>query len=137
MQTHSVANCLLDVPFAFTPDGSGVFTITPDCRIGLYALDGWQKQTIIGGPYSGAKLALALSPDGKFLAAGYKSSLEIWDAQSGMLLKRFNLETGIENFIGNFALVFSPDGKFLIARYGLGNTFFFDTTVMLFGMPAP
>jgi len=57
--------------------------------------------------------------------------------QSGMLLKRFNLETGIENFIGNFALAFSPDGKFLIARYGLGNTFFFDTTVMLFGMPAP
>lgn len=137
VQTHSVANCQLDLPFAFTLDGSSIFTVTPDCRIGLYTLDGWQKQAIIGGPYSGAKLALALSPDGKFLAVGQKSDLEIWDAQSGMLLKRFNLETGIENFIGDFALAFAPDGKSLIARYGFGNRFFFDTTVMLFGVPIP
>jgi len=137
VQTHSVANCQLDLPFAFTPDGSGVFTVTPDCRIGLYRLDGWQKQTIIGGPYSGAKLSLALSPDGKFLAVGHKSALEIWDAQSGMVLKRFNLETGIENFIGDFALTFAPDGKFLVARYGFGNTFFIDTSVTLFGVPVP
>lgn len=136
-QTHSVVNCQLDVPFAFTPDESGIFTVTPDCRIGLYTLDGWQRTAIIGGPYSGAKLALALSPDGKFLAVGHKSALEIWDAQSGLLLKRFNLETGIENFIGDFALAFSPNGKFLVARSGFGNNFFFDTTVNLFGVPVP
>ncbi len=64
-------------------------------------------------------------------------ALEIWDAQSGLLLKRFNLETGIENFIGDFALAFSPNGKFLVARSGFGNNFFFDTAVTLFGVPVP
>ncbi len=135
VRTHSVAKCDLDVPFVFKPDGSGVFTVTPDCRIGLYSLTNWEMKTSLGGPYSGAKLALALSQDGRLLAIGHKSTFEIWDTNSGLSLIQFDLETGIENFIGDFKLIFSPDSKFLAVRYGYSD--FIDTTVKLFAVPQP
>jgi WD40 repeat protein len=135
VQSHEVPDCNLNIPYAVTADGSQVFTITQDCRIGLFNIADWQEVKSFGGPYSGAELALALSPDGKFLAAGYKQSLEIWDVPSGKLVKSFNdLDTHIENFIGDFSLAFSPDGKLLAARYG--RSFYIGSTVILFGVPA-
>ncbi len=134
VRAHSVSNCMLDIPLVFAPDGNNVFTVTSDCRIAKYSLADWQKSTVIGGPYSGAKLALALSTDGKLLAVGHKSTLEIWDTQTSSLLKHIDLETGIENFLGNLALEFSPDGSFLAARYGANDSLFLDTTVTIFGI---
>lgn len=134
VQSHEVLDCNLNIPYAVTADGSQVFTITQDCRIGLFNIADWQEVKSFGGPYSGAELALALSPDGKFLAAGYKQSLEIWDVDSGKLVKSFNdLDTHIENFIGDFSLAFSPDSKLLAVRYG--RWFNIGSTVMLFGVP--
>ncbi|MGB8982706.1 MAG: WD40 repeat domain-containing protein [Anaerolineales bacterium] len=134
LQSQGAPNCNLNLPYAFTPDGTQIFTITPDCRIGLYNLSDWQEVKSFGGPYSGAELALALSPDGKLLATGQKQSLEIWDVRSGKLVKSFNdLDTHIENFLGDFSLAFSPDSKLLAVRYG--RWFNIVSTVMLFGVP--
>ncbi len=135
LQSHSVAGCNLSIPFAVTMDGSQVYTVTPDCRIGLYELAGWENVKSFGGPYGGTKLALALSPDGKWLAVGYQQSLEIWDAAAGVLVKKFSgLDTDNNQFIGDYSLTFSPDGKILIARYG--RWFLLGSTVTLFGVPA-
>jgi WD40 repeat protein len=135
VQSHSVAGCNLSIPFAVTPDGSQVYTVTPDCRIGLYVLEGWQNLKSFGGPYGGTKLALALSPDGKWLAVGYQQSLEIWDVATGMQVKKFSgLHTDNNQFIGDYSLTFSPDGKILIARYG--RWFLLGSSTTLFGVPA-
>jgi WD40 repeat protein len=135
LQSHSVAGCNLSIPFAVTPDGSQVYTVTTDCRIGLYDLDGWQNLKSFGGPYGGTKLALALSPDGKWLAVGYQQSLEIWDVATGVQIKKFSsLDTDNNQFIGDYSLAFSPDGKILIARYG--HWFMLGSSSTLFGVPA-
>ena len=134
VQSYEVPNCNLSIPYAFTADGSQIFTITQDCRIGLFNISDWKQVKSFGGPYSGAKFSLALSPDGKLLAAGYKQSLEVWDVGSGKLVKSFNdLDTHIVNFIGDFAISFSPDGKLLAVRYG--RWFVIGSTVELFGVP--
>jgi WD40 repeat protein len=135
LQSHSVVDCNVSIPFAVTPDGSQVYTVTPDCRIGLYGLDGWQNLKSFGGPYGGTKLALALSPDGKWLAVGYQQSLEIWDVATGVQVKKFSsLDTDNNQFIGDYSLAFSPDGKILIARYG--HWFMLGSSATLFGVPA-
>ncbi len=134
VQSHEVPNCNINIPYAFTADGSQIFTITQDCHIGLFNIADWKQVKSFGGPYSGAEFSLALSPDGKLLAAGYKQSLEIWDVSSSKLIKSFdNLDTHIENFLGDFSLSFSPDGKLLAVRYG--RWFVIGSTVELFGVP--
>jgi WD40 repeat protein len=134
VQSHEVPNCNLNIPYAVTPDDSQVFTITQDCQIGLFNITNWQEVKSFGGPYSGADLALALSPDGKLLATGQKQTLEIWDVDSGKLLFTVNdLDTHITNFIGDFSLAFSPDGKLLAVRYG--RWFQIGSTITLFGVP--
>lgn len=134
LQSQDASNCNLNLPYVFTPDGSQIFTVTPDCSVGLYNLSDWHEVKSFGGPYSGAELALALSPDGKLLATGQKQSLEIWNVSTGKLIKSVtDLDTHIEDWIGNFALTFSPDGKLLAVRYGL--FFQLESTVSIFGVP--
>lgn len=135
VQSYEVPDCNLNIPYAVTAGGSQVWTITQDCQIGLFGLGDWQEIKSFGGPYSGATLALALSPDGKLLAVGYKQTLEVWDVDSGKMIQRINgLDTNIENFVGDFSLAFSSDGKLLAVRYG--RWFMIGSTVVLFGVPA-
>lgn len=56
--------------------------------------------------------ALAISPDGKWLAVGSPSSLTIWSTGDGKVLKKFEL------FAAVTAVAFHPDNKQLAAAVG-------------------
>jgi len=70
-----------------------------------------------GKPVQGAHLSLveslAFSPDGRWIASGSFQEVVLWDAQTGVLVKRL---TGFAERV--VALSFSPDGKLLATGGG-------------------
>lgn len=104
----------------FTPDGE--FIITSD-RIGnIYFRDintlkvikqfkHWEKD------YE-AILAIAISPDGKYLASGGTTNklINIWDINTGKIIKVLKGHTSVI-----YSLEFSPDGSKLLSASGLSD----------------
>jgi len=134
VQSYSVPDCNIRMQYAVTADSNQVFTLTPDCRIGLFNIADWQIVKSFGLAPVGL-FALAQSPDGKLLAIGYKQNLEIWDVNIGVLVKSIKaLDTQNKDSVGNFALAFSQDGTLLAARYSSSFWFPVESTVMLFGV---
>lgn len=132
VQSIKAPDCGSRMPTVVSADSLQVFTITPDCRIGLFNIVDWKTVKLYGSA-SGVS-ALALSPDGKLLAVGYGQTLEIWDVNKGVLLKSIKL-LDTQNTHSNFALAFSPDGKLLAARYSTTSYWFqVESAVTLFGV---
>jgi WD40 repeat protein len=71
--------------------------------------------------------SLAYSPDGKYLASGSYQEVVLWDARTGVLLRRL---TGFADRV--VALDFSPDGKWLATGGGAPTQ---DGEVKLFDVP--
>ncbi len=76
---------------------------------------------ILTMPEGSGTETLALSPDGKYLAAtGWKSkSVVIWDTGKAKVIKEIPRE---KNRIDGWRLVFSPDGRYLAASRNVDST---------------
>jgi WD40 repeat protein len=73
-------------------------------------------QLMAGGGNDGSRLLVALSPDGKTLAASSRNVIQLWEVETGRDLRR--LEAPADGVVG---LLLSPDGKTLAARGGSGS----------------
>ncbi len=121
IEGHSQGNDFL----AFTPDGRSLISAGRDAARWTgdgMAVEGsirsWDVNTgelrrlIPWG--TDEAVAVAVSPDGRWLAAGLKDrSIRIWDAESGRELRRF---VGLER--DTACLAFSPDGRTLASGEG-------------------
>ena len=101
-----------DLDIVFHPDGRRVLTSGTGLSVRVWDLVA-QKETLAltdpAGP--GRPTGIALSADGKLVAAGFEDgAARIWDLESGLLLKVFQLgpRSGIVDDVS-----FSPDGGYL------------------------
>ncbi|MGE5799245.1 MAG: WD40 repeat domain-containing protein, partial [Syntrophaceae bacterium] len=111
---------------AISPDGKYIATggsIIRDTEISSVAEKRVVRELSI---YSGNVHAVAFSPDGRYLATGrgfmanmrHNESVEIWDVQSGRLIRKLPGPAGPEKIENNVtALAFSPDSRLLAVGY--------------------
>jgi WD40 repeat protein len=95
---------------AFTPDGRGVVVGYQGGDVRFWDVATGAEGRAFGGS-GGAVVAVALSPDGKLLAAATEDSLSLWDVGTGTLRHRW------QQVRAGAALAFAPDGG-LIASAG-------------------
>jgi uncharacterized protein (TIGR03067 family) len=104
------------VGVAFTPDGKGLFSAgggfraldEPSDEILFWNLATLKEERRYEWP-PGILRTLALSPDGKWLAAGGQDRVKVWDAATG---KACPVPPGLGD---TFCVAFSPDGKTVAA----------------------
>jgi WD40 repeat protein len=111
---------------AFTPDRKALLTASPDNSIRLWDMKTGKELRRFGkqpvarpgpggmafGPGFGNGGGIALSPDGKTLAALIGgNTVQLWDVATGKELRSFQAAFNTAN-----TLVFSPDGKTLAGR---------------------
>lgn len=108
------------VMFSFSADGKHAALV--DARSRLWAVDFTQSNRVIAmdgaapvigqagpGSVTGSG-ALAMSPDGRWIAMGRNSQdtrITVWDTSTGMVARQFNSDAS--------HVVFSPDGRHLLA----------------------
>ena len=111
---------------AISPDGQYIATggsIIRDVAISSIAEGRIVRKFVIG---SGDVAAVAFSPDGRYLATGrgfmanirHNESVNIWDAQSGRLIRNLPGPAGPEMSLNNVtALAFGPDSRTIAVGY--------------------
>ena len=111
---------------AISPDGQFIATggsVIRDLRILSVSEKRIVRKLAIRG---GDVAAVAFSPDGRYLATGrgfmahmrHNESVNIWDAQSGRLIRNLPGPAGPEMILNNVtALAFSPDSRTLAVSY--------------------
>ncbi|MCX7900252.1 MAG: WD40 repeat domain-containing protein [Methylocystis sp.] len=126
--------CNVTLPFAFTPDGSQIYSLTQECRVGLFDAQTFKQISSFGPHYSDYALSFGLSPDGRILVVALAKRLELWDAASGQLIKKLDIPQLVGNYDNYFHRVaFSPDGRAVVVKSGVMFSYFAVTTV--WGVP--
>ncbi len=95
----------------FTPDSSSILTIdseVPYFRRWYFHTDQVVAEKIVDSLHE-VPATLALSPDGKHLAAAGLAGAHVWELCTGTLIKTFSTWDCYAH-----KLAFSPDGKWLI-----------------------
>lgn len=83
--------CDVDPANCVQLDGTATYTLTQDCRIGLYDIENFKEVRSFGSPYSDYAISFALSPDEKILAVALAKRFELWDVSSGKLVKKVDI----------------------------------------------
>lgn len=92
---------------ALTPDGRSALTGGDDRAVRLWDLrSGFELREVarMGGPVR----AVAVSPNGRLLAACAPEGVGVWDAEAGREMRRFESDAALSS------LCFTPDGKRLL-----------------------
>lgn len=99
------------VGIAFTPDATGVVSGSGDGSLTL-----WDARTgAVIRQFGGRVEALALSPDGKTLAAARADTIKVFDVPTGTLKRLLGEQSAAPLETGKYitCLAFSPDGSLL------------------------
>ena len=124
--TGRVLHQLPDRPWqlAFTPDGK-MLTFSAGYRLRLWDTGSGKELHQRPGDFNSPP-ATAVSPDGRFLveADWLSRDVRLWDAVTGRLLRRFQLEGTGPGYVRNLA--FSADGRTLFAGRYQGLLHFWD-----------
>ncbi len=107
--------------FGFNAREKAAATLTYSADGKVLAAGHWPRSARVWGVDSGRELAhlpevgayVALSPDGKLIAAEGAVGLEVWDVGKKLRVRKFPLEKALERGPANVA--FTPDGKGLAA----------------------
>src|SRR6185436_1194330 len=95
---------------AFSPNGSHLAMVTDDDTATIHDLAGDDRSVRLVSR-GHRPLALAFSPDGRWVASGGKDcAVKVWDAQTGKLLQTF--KSHIDQ-ITRLVFVQSPEGLWL------------------------
>jgi len=106
----------------FTPDGRSLVSASDDKQIRVWDIEtGRTERTLrgqIGAGSEGKIFAMALSKDGRWLAAGgfmgsdteYQDAIRLYDYPTGKLVALLKGHTNVVN-----ALAFSPDSRYLVS----------------------
>lgn len=129
LQIDSGGHNALIGDIVFTPDGRYLVSASDDKLIRVWDLEtGKTVRTLrgqIGAGYEGMIYAMALSPDGRWLATGgviastdketdkEKATIRLYDFTSGKLVALLNGHTGTI-----ISLAFSPDNRYLVSGSG-------------------
>ncbi len=112
----------LPVDLAFSPDGSQVATAGMDGRIHIWSFPDLALKQVLQeeGQDAPASLesCLGFSPDGRFLAAAGKGSVQVWGTNDWAPIASFD-----DPLIGSQVLSFSPDSAVLAAGSEQGVSF--------------
>jgi RNA polymerase sigma factor (sigma-70 family) len=103
---------------AYTPDGKGLLTAGLDQVISLWEQPsgkeihrfGFESRKEAQTPETPLRFSVALSPDGKVVAAAREGALSVWEVPTGQLL----YQRPIEGFGSDVHLAFASDGKALL-----------------------
>jgi polar amino acid transport system permease protein len=105
---------------SLSADGSLLATIGEDGLVRIWDVASGQAIRSLG-PGENTKYIVALSPDGKLVAAGDGPNIQIWDAQTGQMIRRleghWDDPEAKDDWLGHkkpvTALAFSPDDTIL------------------------
>jgi WD40 repeat protein len=124
-------------PLAFTPDGHTLATATPGTEVKLWdAATGRERASLPGHPHRVG--ALAISPDGRRLAAGLHvpfesparrepTAVKLWDLETRSVLATIDVTEQPENAM---FLDFSPTGRELVILSQDGRGLLWDVTAI-------
>ncbi|MDA1049162.1 MAG: DUF1080 domain-containing protein [Planctomycetota bacterium] len=113
----------------FTSDGQQILAAGADAVVRRWDVEtGKLSLQFESGQVGFGIASFALSPDERYVATGhYRGRLQLLDAKSGMLIKKFDREPAASQTVSDVA--FSPDGRFAAAGS-------LDATIRIFRLPA-
>jgi WD40 repeat protein len=106
---------------AFAPDTKTVALATADPSVQLWDLATRKLIRRLGPDKERLFLRVAISPDGKMLAAGSRDGTPLWHPATGEDLGRLEVKMG-----GVVGLAFTPDGKTLLSAGEDGKVYIWD-----------
>ena len=90
-------------PAAFSPDGNYIVSGGDDMKL-------WEAKGRLVRTFKTYANSVAFSPDGKYIVSGSSKIIQLWDVESGELIRTFE---GHNNSV--YSVAFSPDGKYIVS----------------------
>ncbi|HAX69205.1 MAG TPA: hypothetical protein DCY14_06345 [Anaerolineae bacterium] len=141
-QDFRKSGCNISQPFVIAADSTQLYSITENCKLGIYDTTTWELRGEFHEPFKDSNIDLALSPDNRLMAVAYQNKLELWDISTMKLLKSYgNPLLNIypkhrdAELSYQYQIAFSEDGSLLGTRFSGGYGLEYNSIVTLWGVP--